>query len=454
MFRMAYPGSVDGEAPNEKKHYSRAMRVFFLLLLTLSACDPANQFAALDTVKLVALLGLTNDPLGAAPNLRDAATLAVEQINASGGVFDGRQLELIVRDTESDAELAANLARTAIEDDDAAIILGPMTSGESLRARDIIDGAEIPFISPSATSASLSRAGEDWFFRTTPSDILQAQALAYVAAEGTTVANESIAPCPEAVALYRDDAYGNGLGQQFADEFRARGGTVVGELAFSTDLSGGVASVLAPLQTQFVGNHTIGARVCVVVVAFSENGLELLPALEAMLNAADATSYQFYGTDGLKEVKFARVLNNFAGSIFMTAPTHADNLAYEKFKNALHARFGDDEPANFSFNMFDAAMLGGLAITKAGSTDPFDIRDALFAVSRGGQRMEGRFFGEVAEAILSGNDIDYVGPSGELDFDEAGDVQGDYGLARPVRVDSQTFDIEVVGRLPLADFVR
>ena len=89
-----------------------------------------------------------------------------------------------------------------------------------------------------------------------------------------------------------------------------------------------------------------------------------------------------------------------------------------------------------------------LAITQAKSTVGKDIRNKLYSVSgqSGGRVFDGAFFGEVAAAILDGDNVDYVGPSGELTFDAFGDVVGDYVLWQVAAVEG---GFAVVEREPL-----
>ena len=62
-----------------------------------------------------------------------AAQMAVEEINAAGGI-DGRKIELIVRDTQSDPTKAVNAVAELTQRQKVAIIFGPLNSGEALAA--------------------------------------------------------------------------------------------------------------------------------------------------------------------------------------------------------------------------------------------------------------------------------------------------------------------------------
>lgn len=106
---------------------------------------------------------------------RDGATLAVETLNAAGGI-GGRRIELRVIDDEFSPERAAEAVRTLARSG-AAVIIGPMTSRMAEAAARAADEEEIVLISPSASTSALG-GRNDYFFRVYPQTDAQAQALA------------------------------------------------------------------------------------------------------------------------------------------------------------------------------------------------------------------------------------------------------------------------------------
>lgn len=446
-----------------------------LALAVLSAalaCQPAPD--AIEPVKIGVLNPMSGDLGSLGPDWENASRLAAEQINSAGGLFDGRPLELLFYDTGTTPQGAVSATRKAM-DDGAVALVGPASSAEASATLDVVAGYRVPQVSCCATSPSLT-AKDDWFFRTTPNDLLQAQAVAYLAAEGWPPADPAWpyptsiaprAPCPEAAIVYRDDAYGTDLANVFRQHFetrRVRGtnatGRIVADVSYPADAPNG-ATVAAAFTNQLNAAHDPNVSdLCVLLVSFAPDGATVIKALEPALGglAGDpaAFSWSYLATDGLFDDAFALDAGGFATKVVGTAPTHAENMAYVTFANAFRARFGE-EPGNLTSNMYDAVMLLGLAITASRSTTGSDIRDALFDVSRGGRRFvtetTGAFFGEMAEALLSGEDIDYVGPSGELDFDDNGDVVGDFGLWQPT-YNGPTLQIVEKDFLPSSAFAR
>jgi len=126
-----------------------------------------------------------------------------------------------------------------------------------------------------------------------------------------------------------------------------------------------------------------------------------------------------------------------------TSPTSAEGVygtnvdsnpatrEFSDFKNLYTTRFPlpPDKttlPGNTA-NQYDAAILVALAVAQAGTaTDTVKLRDALFAVSKSGKAYGPGQLREAFAAIANGDDIDYAGASGNCDFDDYGNVVGDF----------------------------
>jgi ABC-type branched-subunit amino acid transport system substrate-binding protein len=130
-----------------------------------------------------------------------ATRLAIKDINDAGGVLD-KPIDPVFGDDGTDPGKAVSSAKTLIADGATAII-GPSFSGAALKVIPVAAQAGVVLFSPSATSAAITAAPDDgMFFRTSPSDSLQAQALADVIMRGGA---------RKVFIVARDDSYGQGL---------------------------------------------------------------------------------------------------------------------------------------------------------------------------------------------------------------------------------------------------
>ena len=145
--------------------------------------------------------------------LIDAARLAVEQINAAGGVL-GRPVELETFDEGNNATTAREAIASLLERDVDAVV-GPASSTVALATLDDLLSNGKLTCSPTATSLALDEfPSRELFFRTAPSDSLQAAAIAEHA-ERTGARTAAV--------TYLDDAYGRPMAVDTIDALQARG---------------------------------------------------------------------------------------------------------------------------------------------------------------------------------------------------------------------------------------
>src|SRR6478736_2583504 len=87
--------------------------------------------AAKEPILIGYLPALTGPSSSTGVGINRGIQLAVQEINAAGGI-DGRQIELVVRDTQSEPTKAVNGAAELIHAHKVSVMLGPVNSGESL----------------------------------------------------------------------------------------------------------------------------------------------------------------------------------------------------------------------------------------------------------------------------------------------------------------------------------
>jgi len=161
-----------------------------------------------DTLKLGILLPKTGELGQIGPPMFAAAHLAINEINALGGVL-GHQIVPEDADDGTDPGKAGTSLDKLIADG-VGIIVGPSTSGESTALIPKAVAAGRLLFSPSATAASLSKADDHGlFFRTAPSDSYQSQALADVVMRGGA---------RRVYIVARSDPWGTGLRDGFTDD--------------------------------------------------------------------------------------------------------------------------------------------------------------------------------------------------------------------------------------------
>ena len=126
-----------------------ALLVVGLVLLTVStSCKKKEE----GTIKIGAIFAVTGGAsfLGA-PEAR-TAEMVVEEINAAGGI-NGKQIELIIKDSAANPEKAISFTKQLIEEDQVVAIIGPSTSGETMQIKDLVESYKVPLVAAAAAEA-------------------------------------------------------------------------------------------------------------------------------------------------------------------------------------------------------------------------------------------------------------------------------------------------------------
>lgn len=156
---------------------------------------------------------------------RDGATLAIEELNAAGGI-DGRRLVLETADDGAGAEASEDGMRE-LDAKGAIAIVGPLTSSSAAAALPIANRLELPLLSPTVSSTDLS-GNDDYFLRTCSDNQLYASVLA----------SEAVSMYGMRTAATISDAgnasYTFTLRDHFTEAFEAVGGEVVHGSSFTS----------------------------------------------------------------------------------------------------------------------------------------------------------------------------------------------------------------------------
>lgn len=124
-----------------------------LLCGVMAGCGSKN--ASSDTIKIGVLAPITGANAEHGKSYQVATNMAVSEINEAGGI-NGKKLELVFKDSESDQQTTADMASSLAEDDSILAILGEFSSGCSMAAAPVADEAKILLLSPTASAADFA----------------------------------------------------------------------------------------------------------------------------------------------------------------------------------------------------------------------------------------------------------------------------------------------------------
>ena len=125
-------------------------------LLGVSGCKEAEP------IRIGFLGELTTRAAGLSASGRDGFLLAIEEVNAHGGI-NGRKVEGLVQDTRAHEATALHAVRSLAERNVSAIV-GPMTSQTAVAVLPLVNQAKIPLVSPTVSTNMLNGL-DDYFFR-------------------------------------------------------------------------------------------------------------------------------------------------------------------------------------------------------------------------------------------------------------------------------------------------
>src|ERR1019366_8485438 len=191
-------------------------------LLALAAF--AVVMHAQDPIKVGEYASLTGKEAGWGQTSHHGVVLAIEEINAAGGVL-GRKLELIYEDNQSKSGESATAARKLLSRDKVIALIGEISSGRSLEVAPIAQAAHVPMIAPAATNPKITQTG-DYVFRATYIDDFQGAVMA-------KFAQNDLKARRVAILSSVSNAYSVGLAKIFRDTFTTGGGAVVTEMNYA-----------------------------------------------------------------------------------------------------------------------------------------------------------------------------------------------------------------------------
>lgn len=322
--------------------------------------------------------------------------LAVEEINEAGGVLGEDVVH--VRGDSGDTDTGIAPAETdALLDADADVIIGAASSGVSLTVIDKIMSAGAVMFSPANTSTDFDQgdyAEPDLYFRTAPSDILQ----------GAVLSNLLIQDGKQNVAiLARQDSYGETLAEEVANGLEAAGSNVAATVFYGENAQSYDSQVAEIAESD---------PDAVLLIAFEETTTIVPQLVQAGVGPQDVDTYFVDGnTADYSEDLDAGILEGVKGTI-----PGADSGG--EFQDRLLEIDPDLDSFAYAAESYDAVIVSALAALAAESDAGDAIAEQMVDITREGTKCT--TFQECADLIADGEDIDYDGVSGPIEFGETG----------------------------------
>ncbi|HEX5099502.1 MAG TPA: ABC transporter substrate-binding protein [Polyangiaceae bacterium] len=284
-----------------------------------------------------------------------AVRLAVEEVNAAGGVL-GKPVKVTTLDDRGDSAEAASAVTRLLDVEHVNALIGEVASSLSLAGGRVAQRRGIPMVSPSSTNPKVTQVG-DFIFRVCFIDPFQGKVMAVFAKDTLKLDN---------VAILKDvkNDYSIGLADTFKASFVAGGGKIAVEQSYSAGDTDFSAQVTAVKATKAQAIYVPGYYSEVGAIARTAQRLGVkIPLLGG--DGWDAPELFKIGGDALEGSYFS---NHFA-------PEGASPRG-KAFIEAFKKKYGE-EPTGLGMLGYDAAAVLFDATKRAGTTEPKALRDAL-----------------------------------------------------------------------------
>lgn len=337
--------------------------VTILILALASACAPGG--AGGDVIKVGGIGELTGDIPAVGASFKNAAEMAVQEINDAGGLEVGGKkykIELVIEDNAGKADQSASAAQKLITQDNVVAIIGPNASRYAIPASEIAESSKVVLISPWSTNPKTTINEKDntakkYVFRACFIDPFQGRVVAKFALDNLKAT--------KAAVLYDVASdYNKGIAEFFKQTFEENGGQVV---AFETYTTGD-----KDFTAQLTKIKDAGPEVIFLPNYYSEVPLQVQQAHRLGIEVP------FLGSDSWGSSELTKLCGNECEGYYFSTHYAADNAApaAKKFIDAYKAKHGN-APDDVAALTYDAFGLLWQALQSAGNVDRQAVRDAL-----------------------------------------------------------------------------
>lgn len=332
-----------------KKMFVGSIVTLLLVSIFFFGCKKEED----NTIKIGGIAPLSGAVAVYGEECTNGVNLAVEEINAAGGI-NGKKIVYIAEDDEGDPAKSVNAYKKLTTQDGIRMIIGSLTSGCTIALTSSAQAQGVIQIAPAATAEAVTDAG-NYIFRTCFIDPFQGSI-------GGKFASENLKTKKAAILYDIGNDYSVGLQENFIKEFTKNGGEIVANESYITgdkDFNAQLTKIKAA-NPDVVYLPDYYGTVALIAKQLRNQGI-MTPII-----GAD-------GWDGLTDNAGDEVLNGFYSNHYAA---DSSDPAVQAFVKNFKAKY-NKEPNAFAALGYDSMYLLKDAILKAGTTDVKAVRDAL-----------------------------------------------------------------------------
>ncbi|MCL5021970.1 MAG: ABC transporter substrate-binding protein [Nitrospirae bacterium] len=298
--------------------------LFVSLVFCLSLVVSAPVFAAEGTLKIGAPQPMTGPDAPFGDKFKKAYSLAVEEINAAGGV-NGRKIEVIIEDHQAKNALAATVAEKLITQEKVLILTGGRASGQAVEIASVAQRLKTPYLVDHPSADIITAKGFEWVFRNNPTGSIYPQAF-----------NKFISEVPgampkSAAVLYDNTVFGKSIANSAMTFLKSRNVKIVNDEAYAVNTLD-----FKPIMTKVKANNPD----FVLMVAVSTTDAILLTRHAKEMGLRPRAFVGFGGGFGVED--FAKQLGGLSENVFSSAAWsgNPNDPTVKKFYATFYKKYG------------------------------------------------------------------------------------------------------------------
>jgi branched-chain amino acid transport system substrate-binding protein len=348
--------------------YKRNLFFAVLAFAVISGCVRKEE-----EIRIGAILSLTGTAAQWGTPPRDAALMAVDELNTRGGI-KGRQIKLEIEDDQCEPAKGTLALQKMLTTGKPIAILGAICSSVSLAIAPLVEQNRVVMISPASTNPLLTDAG-DYVFRVIPTDALRGKVFAeYVYSIGIR----------KVCMVYINNEGGAGNQKTFAENFKKLGGAILSVEAYAQESR--------DMRAQLTKAKKEKPDALVIVSYPDDTPLVLRQAQELRVNVP-----LFFQTEALEDPSVIQKAGNAAEGATYILPAKARGASVDSFSSRYKQRYARD-PELYAAEGYDVIMLIAKILEESESISSEAIKAGLYRIKW------------------------YEAASGSITFDENGDV--------------------------------
>ncbi|WP_233085295.1 ABC transporter substrate-binding protein [Methanococcoides orientis] len=337
----------------------------------LSGCVESTGGATSESedITIGALLPLTGDLYSIGEASQTALEVSADDINNYfSGLGSGKNVNVIVKDTESDPEMALEQLKE-LDEMGITLVIGPQSSNEAEAVLEYANENGITLLSTASTASSLA-IPDDNLFRLVPDDTNQGLSLAkFMQEDGINTV----------IPMYRNDVWGNGISDEVRKSFEGLDGTVLEGVTYETENADFSAEVESLNEKVVAATSEYDAgSIAVVLCSYGE----VTEIFALARNYPALSDVNWYGTDGIALNKNL-INDNDAASFAATTNIKAsmygyirENDRYKEIAPRIEEQLGR-LPESYALTTYDALWIATFVDLDSIPNDDESVKRAM-----------------------------------------------------------------------------